>query len=220
MSVDVPPGEAESARPNRLLVALVAVAVVAAIALAAVVGYAAHSSSTSTPSAASVDAGFARDMSTHHQQAITMAAYTRDNTTDPAIKILAYDIESSQEFQVGQMQGWLDTWGLARQSAKAMSWMVGHSLEPDGLMPGMATPAQMRKLVTLHGEALNVFFLQLMVHHHQGGVEMAQYAELHAKTGYVRNLAAAMYTAQSNEIIQMDQMLTQRGATELPPPTG
>jgi uncharacterized protein (DUF305 family) len=98
--------------------------------------------------------------------------------------------------------------------------MVGHSLEPDGLMPGIATPAQVSKLLTLHGEALNILFLQLMVHHHQGGVEMAQYAEEHAETSYVRDLAGAMYTAQSNEIIEMSQMLAQRGATELPPPTG
>ena len=63
-----------------------------------------------------MDAGFAWDMSTHHQQAITMAGYTRDNTDDPAIKVLAYDIETSQYFQVGEKQGWLDTWGLPRES--------------------------------------------------------------------------------------------------------
>ena len=45
-----------------------------------------------------------------------MAGYTRDNTDDPAIKVLAYDIETSQYFQVGEKQGWLDTWGLARES--------------------------------------------------------------------------------------------------------
>ncbi len=48
-------------------------------------------------------------MSTHHGQAVTMASYERDNTSDPALKVLAYDIEGQQSFQIGEMQGWLDT---------------------------------------------------------------------------------------------------------------
>ena len=228
MSVDVHDNDASlheapvvDARRKPLLMVLIAVAAILAVVLAGFIGYGLRSTgSASTPSASSVDAGFARDMSTHHQQAITMAAYTRDNTTDPAIKILAYDIESSQEFQVGEMQGWLDSWGLSRESPTPMSWMTGHHLEADGLMPGMATPAQVSKLLTLHGEALNIFFLQLMLHHHQGGVEMAQYAQLHATTDYVRTLAGSMFAAQSNEILEMESMLLQRGAAPLPPPTG
>ena len=51
-----------------------------------------------------------------------------------------------------------------------------HDVGANGLMPGMATPAQMTKLQTLHGSALDIFFLQLMIRHHQGGIEMAQYA--------------------------------------------
>ncbi len=68
-----------------------------------------------------------------------------------------------------------------------MSWMNGHEhLAADGLMPGMATPAQMTKLQTLHGKALDIVFLQLMIRHHQGGVAMAQYAAAHATQPYVR----------------------------------
>jgi uncharacterized protein (DUF305 family) len=205
-----------------LRVVLAAIAAIAVIVATAVVAYNAGNSGTSTtaaPPATSVDAGFARDMSTHHLQAIEMASYTRDNSPDPAIKILAYDIESSQNFQVGEMQGWLDTWSLSRIGPTPMSWMVGHSLEPDGLMPGMATPTQLRELESLHGKALDLRFLQLMIHHHQGGVVMAQYAAAHAETGFVRNLAASMYAAQSNEIVQMEQMLRQLGGTPLPPPS-
>ena len=43
-----------------------------------------------------------------------MAGYERDHTTNASLKLLAYDIETSQQFQVGQMQGWLDVWGLSR----------------------------------------------------------------------------------------------------------
>jgi uncharacterized protein (DUF305 family) len=125
-----------------------------------------------------VDAGFARDMSTHHRQAIIMAGYERDNTSNAGMKVLATDIETSQEFQVGEMEGWLANWNLPFETSRPqMAWMGGahggHLV--NGLMPGMATPAQLNRLETLHGKALDILFLQLMIHHHQGGLRMAQY---------------------------------------------
>ena len=86
-------------------------------------------------------------------------------------------------------------------------------------MPGMATPAQMNKLESLHGKALDVLFLQLMIHHHQGGLPMARYALAHAKDASVRLLAGVMVSAQSAEIIQMEQTLRTLGASSLPPPS-
>jgi uncharacterized protein (DUF305 family) len=172
------------------------------------------------PSASSVDAGFARDMSTHHQQAITMAGYARDNSTNVDVKTVAFDIETSQSIEMGEMEGWLLQWNVSRNTNSPMAWMTGHEhlVGPNGLMPGMATPAQMNKLLASHGHELDILFLQLMIHHHQGGVLMAQYAAQHASEPYVRQLAARMYTNQTNEIVQMEQLLRQLGGAPLPPP--
>jgi uncharacterized protein (DUF305 family) len=221
---DVGTGVADEATADRrgLLVWISALAVIALVA-AGGVGWLVRggSSGASAPSTASVDAGFARDMSTHHQQAITMAGYERDNTQNKALKVLAFDIETEQLFQVGEMQGWLDVWNLPRDTTQApMVWMgpehAAHVVH--GLMPGMATPAQMNRLESLHGKALDILFLQLMIHHHQGGVVMARYAAQHASEPYVRQLATAMVVAQSNEIIQMEQLLRGLGSQPLPPP--
>jgi len=178
---------------------------------------------SSTPKAGSVDAGFAQDMTTHHIQAVTMAGYERDNTTNPGLKVLAYDIETSQFNQVGQMQGWLDSWGLPPQNPNAqMAWMAGsghvHDDPATGLMPGMATPDQLAKLDKLTGTPMDVYFLQLMLHHHQGGLPMAQWAAQHAEKAYVRNAAEKMATGQSAEILLMEKLLRERGASPLPPP--
>lgn len=213
----------ETSPPGRQLrVVLLAVLAVAVLAIGVTAGWIVgnRSDNTATVSDSSVDAGFARDMSTHHTQAVQMAGYARDNTSDPAIKLLAFDIESSQYFELGQMQGWLDGWSLARGSNRpVMAWMTGHDhLEANGLMPGIATPAEIDKLETLHGKPLDIYFLQLMLRHHQGGVPMAQYASLHATEPYVRNLADKMYRNQSNEIIQMERLLRERGASPLPAP--
>lgn len=208
-----------------LRIALIAVIAVAALALGCAAGYLVGHRGEATPGISSVDAGFAWDMSVHHQQAVTMAGYTRDHTTDGVIRTLAYDIETSQFNQVGQMQGWLDSWGLPPQTPNTpMSWMSGMTgmnmeLSSDGLMPGMATQAQVTKLETLTGKPLDVLFLQLMLRHHQGGLPMAQWAASHAQEAYVRNAAQKMVTGQSAEILLMEQLLRERGASPLPPPS-
>jgi uncharacterized protein (DUF305 family) len=210
-----PPGQA-------LRITLLAVIAIAVLVVAGTAGWLIRGggSSSSTPNDSSVDAGFARDMATHHTQAVTMAGYERDNTSNAQLQILAFDIETSQEFQIGEMQGWLDAWNLSRNSTHPMAWM-GHSgmaMGTNALMPGMATPAQMTKLETLHGKALDIMFLQLMIHHHQGGVPMAQYAAAHAQTSYVRDLARNMAAVQNGEIVAMEQLLRQMGGSPLPPP--
>jgi uncharacterized protein (DUF305 family) len=211
----------DSSPDRRLRVVLIAVLAVAVLAISVTAGWiVGNRGGTATVSDSSVDAGFARDMSTHHTQAVEMAGYTRDHTSDPSIKLLAYDIETAQYFELGQMQGWLDGWKLPRSTNRpVMGWMAGHDHTlANGLMPGMATPAEIDKLETMTGKPLDIYFLQLMLRHHQGGAPMAQYASVHATEPYVRNLADKMYRNQSNEIIQMEQLLRQRGAAPLPAP--
>lgn len=203
---------------------LFAILLVAALTVAGGIGFLIghRAGEQSTPNASSVDAGFAWDMSVHHRQAVDMAGYTRDRTSDPLIKNLAFDIETSQFNQVGQMQGWLDAWDLPVQSPNApMAWMSGSGhehLSANGSMPGMATPAEISRLQSLTGPGLNTYFLQLMLRHHQGGLPMAQWAAEHAGIHYVRNVADKMARAQSAEIVLMEQLLRERGASPLPPP--
>ena len=213
---------ADSARPRRspLAAVLIAIIVVAAVAGAGTGGWLFANRNGSTLSASSVDAGFARDMSTHHTQAVVMAGYTRLHTADASVLLLANDIYDDQTFQIGVMQGWLDSWGLTRSTTlPTMGWMSGHTLGPDGLMPGMATPAEVSKLQSLTGTALDIDFIQLMIRHHQGGLAMERYAVAHASKQYVRDLANSMLQAQSSEIVSMEQLLRQLGGTPLPAPT-
>ncbi|HET6878397.1 MAG TPA: DUF305 domain-containing protein [Jatrophihabitans sp.] len=221
---DPDPDDPDDGGPVALRRALYAVILVAVLVVAATVGWLVRGGSTADTATASrpsaVDIGFARDMSTHHQQAVTMANYERDYTSSPQLRILAYDIETSQNFQMGEMQGWLDGWGLGRNSPNEMAWMgPGMGLGPTALMPGMATPAQLDRLESLHGKALDVLFLQLMIRHHQGGLPMARYAVEHARVPYVRNLAQAMINSQTAEIIEMEQLLRKLGGAPLPAPS-
>ncbi|MEV7937679.1 DUF305 domain-containing protein [Kitasatospora sp. NPDC088264] len=174
------------------------------------------SASVAVPADDSPEAGFARDMATHHQQAVDLSFIVRDRTGDDATRTLAFDIINTQANQRGMMMGWIDQWGLPQHSAaKPMAWMkMGHDYQAhDGsLMPGMATNTQLAKLRSLSGRDAEVSYLQLMIQHHKGGVEMAQgYVDL-AKNDAEKRLAQSMVVAQTSEVQLMTDMLTERGA--------
>lgn len=181
------------------------------------------------PAADSVDVGFAQDMTVHHQQAVQMASWERDHTTDPVLKQLAADIEATQTGQIGRMQGWLELWGAAALPVGAhMAWMTpapgghdgGHDAMPTGdgvaTMPGMASTEELNTLRAATGQQLDVLFLQLMLRHHQGGAGMLAYAAQHAQLPQVRNLAQQMLSSQTSEADYLRQLLTARGGTPLP----
>lgn len=212
---------------------VIGAAVLAVLLLGAVIGMfltqrALDSSGPATPQAGSVEVGFAQDMSVHHLQAVTMASWVRDHTTDPEVRQLAFDIESSQQEQVGRMKGWLMLWGQPEQPPGAyMTWMTqpggmpGMAMPPSSAaaagapMPGMATEAELAKLRSLSGKDLDVYFLQLMLRHHEGGIPMAQYAHDHTSVDAVKTLTQSIIQAQGAEIVQMRQMLAARGAQPL-----
>ncbi|MFF5184754.1 DUF305 domain-containing protein [Streptomyces sp. NPDC000345] len=171
---------------------------------------------TATPAADSADAGFARDMAVHHQQAVEMSYIVRDRTDDEEVRRLAYDIAQTQANQRGMLLGWLDLWGLPKVSSDApMSWMGmgGMSDGEDGaLMPGMATDAELEKLGTLDGEQAEVFYLRLMTAHHKGGIHMAEGCVAKCTVTVEKRLARGMVEAQQSEIDLMTDLLTARGA--------
>ncbi|MFI1361821.1 DUF305 domain-containing protein [Streptomyces griseochromogenes] len=169
-----------------------------------------------TPTAGSADAGFARDMAVHHQQAVEMSYIVRDRTRNEEVRRLAYDIAQTQANQRGMLLGWLDLWELPKVSADPpMTWMgMGDmaSGKDGALMPGMATNTEMKKLGTLSGKQAEIFYLQLMTDHHKGGIHMAEGCVAKCDVGVEKRLAQGMVDAQQSEIQLMAGMLKERGA--------
>lgn len=179
-----------------------------------------------TPTTTSAEAGFARDMQTHHLQAVDMSLIVRDLTDDPAIRLLAYDIATAQAQQAGQMHAWLSVWGLPQASPEpVMTWMSRPTLEgklhdhsgedgkdykPGDPMPGLATLEQMETLKTLSGVEAEKYYLELMIPHHVGGVEMAEAILERSSNRAVTNLARGMVLVQQGEIDYMNDLLDER----------
>jgi uncharacterized protein (DUF305 family) len=197
----------------------VAVAVAGVLVAAGAITYAVAEdggSGDGAPTAESADAGFARDMAVHHQQAVEMSYIVRDRTDDVEVRRLAYDIAQTQANQRGMLLGWLDLWGLPKVSAgRPMSWM-GMGDMPAGkdgaLMPGMATNSDLKKLNTLSGKQAEVFYLQLMTDHHKGGIHMAEGCVDKCRVAVEKRLAQGMVNGQESEISLMAGMLKERGA--------
>ncbi|MEU0377725.1 DUF305 domain-containing protein [Streptomyces cyaneofuscatus] len=178
------------------------------------------------PTVDSADAGFARDMAVHHQQAVEMSFIVRDRTDDEDVRRLAYDIANTQANQRGMLLGWLDLWELpkvAPDGAGPMAWMGGEEGHGGhaaghgggsgaGAMPGMATKDELKRLGALRGEEAEVFFLQLMTDHHKGGVSMAGACASLCAVPVEQRLAQGMVEGQQSELGLMRDMLAARGA--------
>ncbi|NUR83174.1 MAG: DUF305 domain-containing protein [Nonomuraea sp.] len=174
-----------------------------------------------TPGDSSPEAGFARDMATHHAQAVDMSFIIRDKGPAKEIRNLAYDIITTQSNQRGMFQGWLQQWGLTQATdQRPMAWMAGHghgaTPTTPGAMPGMASPQELAKLRELQGTQAEVLFLQLMIRHHEGGVDMAEGLLKLSKRDEVVNMAQKIVQGQSGEIKMMTELLKQRGAQPYP----
>ncbi|RCV54034.1 DUF305 domain-containing protein [Marinitenerispora sediminis] len=196
-------------RPRRRAVPLPFVAVLVAAALVAgyVLGRPGY------PLDNSADAGFLRDMSAHHAQAVDMSMTVLETAEDPTLRTVAYDIATTQQSQIGRMQGWLVQWGLgARGAQPPMAWMAGHGHgDAPERMPGLATEEDMDALAAAEGEEAEIQYLELMIEHHQGGAEMADAAASLAREPMVTGFARGMAGAQRSEIELMTRMLEERG---------
>jgi len=203
------PGEAERAvddRPGRGWLVRAAVVVVAFSFLAGAVGYAIGVRQEKTPSNAT-DVGFLVDMSDHHDQAVTMALTVYNRTTDPTIRGFAQDVLVFQRSELGRMAAYLEDHDAVRPDydpdRPAMAWM-GMPMAASR-MTGMASEDQLTALAEATGRDLDLMFLDLMTVHHRGGIEMADYAAVHAADPRVRTLATRIARQQTSEIEEYAQ---------------
>ena len=166
----------------------------------------------------SPEAGFARDMSTHHAQAVEMAMIAWKKSTDPEVSQVAYDISTVQSNQIGIMQTWLKDWHLLPTGSRPkMAWMRdGTKVLPDGRMPGMATDAELQQLEKATGTPLDILFCQLMLRHHLGGIHMASEIVSVSHDGEVTDLATTMRNNQQNEVTNLRNKLDQLHGSPLP----
>lgn len=147
------------------------------------------------------DVVFAQQMIPHHSQALDMAKLVPSRSTDPKVLDLAARIEKAQDPEIKQMQGWLTTWGASPASS-----MPGMD---HGSMPGMMSTEDMTKLEAAKGAEFDKMWLNMMIQHHQGAVDMAQTELSKGGSTDAKALARKIIDAQQAEITEMKGLLQQ-----------
>jgi uncharacterized protein (DUF305 family) len=150
------------------------------------------------------DVAFATGMIPHHQQAVELSALVAGRTANPVLIELAKQISAAQEPEIVTMQDFLEQWNHNPPETTADS---GHGDHAGTAMSGMVDAATTSKLPTLSGAEFDTLWLQSMVGHHEGAVEMSQTELAKGQNAGARKLAQGIIDAQQGEIAQMRQML-------------
>jgi uncharacterized protein (DUF305 family) len=147
------------------------------------------------------DITFAQNMILHHRQAVDMAALAETRAGSEQVRTLAAAIKQAQGPEIEQMTGWLTLWGASVPSMPA----GGH--DSHAWMPGMMSGQEMAALKAASGADFDRRFLQMMIRHHKGALEMATTEQQQGRNAAAKALAAKIEADQTAEIGQMQGLL-------------
>ena len=190
-----------------------ALAAVAAALMLTVAGC----SSSSEPSSSGkgyndADVDFASDMIQHHAQALEMVDLTLGRDLDPQVVELTDQIRAAQTPEIETMADWLVSWDkpvpeTSRDHANAHAEDHGASAEMDADMPGMMSADEMEALEKASGAEFQTMWLEMMIDHHEGAVEMAEAEVKDGENSKATRLAEEIISAQQDEISTMKDLL-------------
>jgi uncharacterized protein (DUF305 family) len=142
------------------------------------------------------DVMFAQMMIPHHEQAVEMSQLAPVAGASPEVQELAAEIAAAQGPEIEQMEAMLDRWGVAP--------MMDHSGHQ---MAGMVSDEDMDRLRAATGAEFDRLFLELMIAHHEGAIDMTEDPLANGEDPELRTLLEAIVETQTAEIEQMRQML-------------
>ena len=147
------------------------------------------------PANNSADVTFAQSMVPHHEQALDMAKLVPSRSSDEKVRDLAARIEKAQGPEITQMNEWLQQWGAGHKGHE------GHD------MAGMMSHDDMAKLEKATGQEFDRLWLDMMIKHHEGAVEMAKTELAEGRDEGAKKLAQAVIDGQQREISEMKEFL-------------
>lgn len=155
------------------------------------------------------DVAFATDMIQHHAQAMAMVNLTAGRPMDPEFKVLSQGIRDAQGPEIETMADWLEEW--SEKVPETVNDHVHHDMGtmPEGTenMPGMMTADEMRSLDNASDTEFQKRWLEMMIRHHEGAIDMAENEVKHGQYKPAVDLARSIISAQKAEIDEMKGLL-------------
>jgi uncharacterized protein (DUF305 family) len=154
------------------------------------------SSASAAADVNNADMQFTMMMIPHHEQAVEMAdmVLAKDGI-DERVITLAEQIKAAQGPEIELMESWLDDWGTPMGDMDGMD----HG--------GMMSNTDMQALEDADGAEASRLFLEQMIVHHEGAIDMAQTEVDNGQNADVIALAEAIIASQTTEIITMEDIL-------------
>ncbi|MGC5173066.1 DUF305 domain-containing protein [Microbacterium sp. DT81.1] len=156
------------------------------------------SSASASPAADvnNADMQFTMMMIPHHEQAVEMAdMILAKDGIDERVLTLAEQIKAAQGPEIELMESWLDEWGTPMGDMDGMD----HG--------GMMSDTDMQALEDATGAEASRLFLEQMIVHHEGAIEMAQDEVDNGQNPDVIALAENIIASQTTEIATMEDIL-------------
>ena len=151
----------------------------------------------------SADVAFAQAMIPHHEQALQMVAMTEGRDLSPDFAHLTEHVHDAQQPEIETMSGWLEEWGEDVPGLHAHH----HGMEGMKGMAGMMTEDDLAALDAAGRSGFERMWLQMMIEHHEGAVEMARTEIAEGEYGPAVDLAESIVESQTHEIDEMRAML-------------
>lgn len=154
------------------------------------------------------DVEFVEMMIPHHFQALVMSRMAPTRASNQLVRNLAERINVGQELEIDVMQGWQGSNGLPITDAEEAYQHHMMHMPPEELAEmGMATQEQLDALEASSGTAFDVMYLELMIPHHQGAIDMVVDLLTYGNDMYLQQLAMDMLAEQYMQILQMEELL-------------
>jgi uncharacterized protein (DUF305 family) len=161
------------------------------------------------------DVEFSSNMLQHHAQALSMVDLTLGRPLDPEVAELAEQIRAAQAPEIETFTDWLTEWDeeipeTMRDHANAGhdEGHVGESMEGmDADMPGMMSAEDMTALEDAPDDEFQTRWLEMMVEHHAGAIEMAEDEIDQGQYEPAVDLAKDIVASQGAEIETMEGLL-------------
>lgn len=147
------------------------------------------------------DVMFAQMMIPHHEQAIELSDIALDPQTaaSQAVRGLAQQIKDDQDPEIDAMTSLLTSW--------AQPMAMDSSMDHSSMMSGMLSLDDLASLSQLRGAEFDQAWIQAMIAHHEGAIEMAQDVIDDGSNGSLRTLANQIIVGQRAEIEEMRSLL-------------
>ena len=149
------------------------------------------------------DVMFARMMIPHHEQAIEMSdIILAKDGVEAEVVDLAEEIKAAQGPEIEQMESWLDACRVpTMMDADDIGGMGGMG------MGGMLSDEEIDELEAADGATGTTLFLEGMIDHHEGAIDMAERHQENGENDEALELSAAIIETQTDEIERMQQLL-------------